>query len=285
MRILPLASESLGVRSLSVFVELEDGPSILIDGGVRLGEKRYGLGPTQIELRALARYRLLMEDCLRRADIVVVSHYHYDHYLPASVGYSGKMLYLKDPENHINRSQKTRGMMFNELQKDESEIIIADGKTFIHDDIELSFSPPVPHGEPDSPLGFVLMTGIRDERTGETLLHTSDIQGPVSAGTADRIIDCNPDVLVMDGAPTYLQEWQDSLILDKVEENLLTITGSLKGKIIMDHHNHRDIRWNTYFRKAYANGRIMNFAEYQGTQPLMLESKRREIWRSEHGKS
>lgn len=42
MRVIPLASESLGVRSLATFVEA-GGLRILIDPGVALGPKRYGL--------------------------------------------------------------------------------------------------------------------------------------------------------------------------------------------------------------------------------------------------
>ena len=99
----------MGVRSLSVFVEYDDSMSILIDGGVRLGPKRYGLPPTNLELEALHTYEQVIELALKQASMVVVSHYHYDHYFPESIGYGGKKLFVKDPETRINSSQKTRG--------------------------------------------------------------------------------------------------------------------------------------------------------------------------------
>lgn len=283
MKIHPLASDSLGVRSLSAFVEFGDGTNLLIDGGVRLGQKRYGLAPTNVENRTLKRYRRLMDFCLEKADIVVISHYHYDHYLPDSMGYAGKVLYVKDPENNINRSQQTRGFLFNELQREVADIRIADSGNFTHDDISIRFSNPVPHGEDDSSLGFVIMTEVSEGNSGETLLHTSDVQGPVSARTADRIMDIDADFLILDGAPTYLQEWHDALLLKKVEQNMAFILDSVKGTIVMDHHHLRDSQWRSYFTDIYARDRIRNFAEHQGTNPLMLESMRREIWRSEHG--
>lgn len=284
MKILPLASDSLGVRSLATLVEFGDGTSLLIDGGARLGPLRFGLAPTRLEERTLLRYRKLLDDCLRKAGCVVVSHYHYDHYIPDSLEYSGKTLFLKDHENHINRSQQTRGGLFNELQRDGNDVVICDGKRVSVDDASISFSRPVPHGEEDSPLGFVIMTEVRDDNSGETLLHTSDVQGPVSARTAEMIIDIDPSFLILDGAPTYLQEWNDPFTLEKVERNLELILDSVKGRIVMDHHHLRDRHWRSFFKGFSAWDRITNFAEFQGTRPAMLESMRREIWRAEHGK-
>jgi len=272
MKIIPLASDSLGVRSLSVYVELGDGTGLLIDGGVRLGPMRYGLAPSRLEERTLVRYRKLIDDCLKKAERVVISHYHYDHYLPDSMEYSGKTLFVKDPGNHINRSQRTRGMLFNELQQDYSDVVVSDGKKIEMDDTTISFSRPVPHGEEDSPLGFVLMTEVRDDNSGETLLHTSDVQGPVSARTAQMIVDIDPSFLILDGAPTYLQDWQDPFTLEKVERNLEIILDSVKGRIIMDHHHLRDKDWRSFFKGSHTWGRIANFAEFQGTHPAMLES-------------
>ena len=284
MRIIPLASDSLGVRSLATLVEFGDGWSLLIDGGARLGPLRYGLPPTALEERTLGRYTSLITACLRRARAVVVSHYHYDHYLPDSPDYEGRIIYAKDPVRGMNRSQQTRGALFLELQRDVARIEIADGRSFRHDDVVVSFTEPVPHGEEDGGLGSVIMTVVEDRATGETLLHTSDVQGPVSFTTADRITDIRPTHLILDGAPTYLQEWQDPLVLERVERNLRSILDSVEGTVIMDHHSLRDREWPSYLTGVHAGERITTFAGYQGTRPCMLESMRKEIWRSEHGK-
>ncbi|MCK4614681.1 MAG: MBL fold metallo-hydrolase [Thermoplasmata archaeon] len=283
MKVIPLVSDSLGVRSLSVFVEFDNTDPLLIDGGARLGPKRYGLPPTELEKKALELYHKLIDKCVRKAGAVVISHYHYDHYLPDSTAYSGKTLYVKDPESDINRSQKTRGKLFLELQRNEARIIPADGREFHHGDITISFSAPVPHGEEDTPLGFVLMTLVKDSSTGETLLHTSDVQGPVSTKIRDRIIELDPDILIMDGAPTYLMEWKEPALINRVNQNLMAILDSVDGTIILDHHNLRDREWSDHIRKPLKSGRIETFAEFHDIKPLMLEAMRREIWRSEHG--
>ncbi|MEM2289903.1 MAG: hypothetical protein QW356_02755 [Candidatus Hadarchaeales archaeon] len=49
----------------------------------------------------------------KRAQVVVISHYHYDHYLPGETGiYKGKLLLAKNPNEYINDSQRTRAEEF-----------------------------------------------------------------------------------------------------------------------------------------------------------------------------
>lgn len=283
MKVIPLASDSMGVRSLSVLVEIDGSNSILIDGGVRLGPKRYGLAPTNLEMEALKNYELVVQKALHGANMVIVSHYHYDHYFPDSTEYGGKTLFVKDPNSNINASQRTRGGLFTALQEEDSKVIVADGKEFTIDDITMRFSEPVPHGIEDSPLGFVLMTELHDERSGETLLHTSDVQGPVSMRTTEKIIDVNPDILILDGAPTYLQDWREPFVMERVQDNLIKILDSVKGTVIMDHHHLRDQDWRHIYSRAVKDREILNFAKYNGLEATMLESRRKDIWRSEHG--
>ncbi len=284
MNIIPLVSDSLGVRSLSVFVEFNDGNSILIDGGARIAPKRYGLPPSGLELITLERYQRLMEICLEQASHVVISHYHYDHYLPDSTGYQGKTIFLKDVENKINRSQKTRGTLFRNIHQGKATMLAADGREFRDGDMLISFSCPVPHGEEDSPLGYVLMTMVQDLSSGKTLLHTSDVQGPVSTRTTNMIIDLDPDIVIMDGAPTYLREWQDPSLLQRINENLDALAGSIHGKVILDHHDLRDREWSKYSRTCKEQYGIRTYADYYRLDQLMLESKRNIIWRSENGR-
>lgn len=283
MNIIPLVSDSLGVRSLSVFVEFDDGNAILIDGGVRIAPKRFGLPPSDLEMAILDRYQRLMEICLEKATHIVISHYHYDHYLPDATGYQEKTIYLKDVENKINRSQKNRGILFRTIHQGKATMFPADGREFLEGDMIVSFSKPVPHGEEDSPLGHVLMTLVTDQSSGKTLLHTSDVQGPVSSRTTDMIIDLDPDLVIMDGAPTYLREWQDPSLLHKVSENLDAIAGSIHGKVILDHHNLRDREWSRYFKEHREKYDIRTYADHYRLDQNMLESNRNIFWRSEHG--
>ena len=54
MNVKPLASESLGVRSMATYVETKDC-KILIDPSAALGPKRYGLSPHQKERIVLSK--------------------------------------------------------------------------------------------------------------------------------------------------------------------------------------------------------------------------------------
>ena len=54
MRVIPLAAESLGVRSMATYVEAGD-VAILIDPGATLAAARYGLPPAEAEWQALRR--------------------------------------------------------------------------------------------------------------------------------------------------------------------------------------------------------------------------------------
>jgi len=48
MKFIPIASDSLGVRSMAAYVETKDC-KILIDPSAALGPKRYGLSPHEKE--------------------------------------------------------------------------------------------------------------------------------------------------------------------------------------------------------------------------------------------
>ena len=54
MRVIPLAAESLGVRSMATYVEAAD-LGILIDPGATLAAARWGLPPAEAEWQALVK--------------------------------------------------------------------------------------------------------------------------------------------------------------------------------------------------------------------------------------
>jgi len=54
MKIIPLAADSLGVRSMATYVEA-GATGLLIDPGATLAAARYGLPPSQEEWDALKR--------------------------------------------------------------------------------------------------------------------------------------------------------------------------------------------------------------------------------------
>jgi len=103
----------------------------------------------------------------------------------------------------------------------------------------------------------------------------------VTAETRDYIIDQKPDLLIVDGPPTYLQGFRFSEKNVKIaENNLLEIMEKTRCDIILDHHLLRDIRYKERFPKLFKTnqGKVETFAEYLGKKNNMLEAFRKEIW-------
>ena len=77
----PLAFDSFGVRSMATFVATED-IAVLIDPGVSLASSRYKLPPHPIEEQRLNETWTDIKEHASRSDVLIVTHYHYDHYDP-----------------------------------------------------------------------------------------------------------------------------------------------------------------------------------------------------------
>ena len=290
MRVIPLASESLGVRSLAVFVEAS-GLKILMDPGVALGPRRYGLPPAREEVETLHRMRKKIQAYARKADLVTISHYHYDHHTPFFEGlyessseeyarevYSGKRLFIKHPRENINFSQRKRAWVFlKNAEPIAGKVEFADGRSFDLGGLRLEFSPAVPHGSEGSKLGFVVMTLIDDG--SERLIHASDIQ-LLNRKAVEWIIEKNPDLLITGGPPTYLGpraagSWETGI------KNLNEIIRETNAQIILDHHIVRDKRYGEFFDEL--EKRPKTFAGYLRVEDRPLEAYRRELHRIEKG--
>jgi predicted metallo-beta-lactamase superfamily hydrolase len=291
MRIIPLASESLGVRSLATFVEAS-GVRVLIDPGVALGPKRYGLPPAKAELDALKQMRKKLQGYARRANVITISHYHYDHHTPFFEGlyesssedyareiYSGKFLFIKHPKENINFSQRKRAWAFLKNAEPIAERIeYADGRSFELGGVTLEFSPAVPHGREGSKLGFVVMVLMDDG--SRRVIHASDIQ-LLNHRAVDWIIEKNPDLLITGGPPTYLGpraagSWETAL------KNLNEIIQETNAEIILDHHIVRDKRYPEFFDEL--EKRPKTFAGYLKVEDRPLEAYRRELHEIENGR-
>jgi predicted metallo-beta-lactamase superfamily hydrolase len=278
MDVIPIASDSMGVRSMVTYVETKDA-NILIDPSAALGPKRYGLPPTKIEVDTLLKIK---QDIAKRAeasDVLIISHYHYDHYDPHEQFYEGKKVFAKDIRNHINKSQTARGKEFKEIVQETCNLIYCDDSTHKIGETEIRFSPPFFHGPSQVKLGYVLMTTIDDGT--QRLLHASDVQGPVTAEAKEYIISQHPDLLIMDGPPTIFLGWKFSMNdLKEAQENLVEILRTIKCKLILDHHLLRDIKYKENFPEVYKipSFSVKTFAEYLGENNNTLEAHRKELW-------
>jgi len=278
MKVRPIASDSLGVRSMAVYVETKDC-KILIDPSAALGPKRYGLPPAQQEIEALENTKKEIAEIAEKCDILTISHYHYDHYDPSEIFYHGKKVFAKDINQNINKSQHGRGSDFKKIIEDNCELVYCDNSEHIVGDTKIVFSPPFFHGPSNVRLGYVIMTSISDGE--KKILHASDVQGPVTQEAKEYIISQKPDLLIMDGPPTIFLGWKFSMKnLEDAENNLAEIIEKLKCDVILDHHLLRDLKYREVFPKPYNVGgkRVKTFAEYLGMENNTLEAHRKKLW-------
>jgi hypothetical protein len=281
MKILPLASDSLGVRSMATFVKTKD-VAITIDPSAALGPKRYRLPPTQQELSKLHELKKTIKEYVTQSDILTISHYHYDHFDPQADFYENKKIFAKNISDHINKSQKKRGSDFQKQIKDCCQLTYADDSFYSFGETTLCFSPPFFHGPENVRLGYVIMTTIKHGNT--TFVHASDVQGPVTKEATDYIINQKPNLLIMDGPPTLFLGWRFSKQnLNDATNNLNHIIEKTKCDVILDHHLLRDLKYKQRFPEPYQKypEHIKTFAEYMGKENNTLEAHRKKIWNQE----
>ncbi len=278
MRVEVLASESLGVRSMAVEVEV-CGTRILIDPGAALGPKRYGLPPDEVELARLSELRALIRERLRLAGIVIITHYHFDHYTPDwAEDLRGKRVFLKDPARNINRNQARRaGEFLERLSRAGVRWEVAEGRRLRLSGGEIVISGPLWHG-PEARFGCVVAVSVREGET--TFLHSSDVSGPVREEALEFIFSQRPDILFLDGPSTYLGPRFGLEALEVARRNLLRLIGEISPEsLILDHHLLRDLSWSRWAEPLLeaAEGRrvrILSGAEFSGKPLLLLEAER-----------
>ena len=278
MKVTPIASDSLGVRSMATYVETKDC-KIFIDPSAALGPSRYGLPPHPLEIEALNKTKRRISEIAKNCEILVISHYHYDHYDPDESFYDGKRVFAKDIEKSINKSQKQRGEKFRERIEERCELIYCDDSSERIGSTKITFSPPFFHGPSNVRLGYVIMTTIDDGE--KKILHASDVQGPVTEEAKDYIIGQMPDILIMDGPPTIFLGWKFSYKnLEDASKNMMEILDKLNCEVILDHHLLRDLKYKERFPEPYKVGgdRIKTFAEYLGKKNNTLEAHRKQLW-------
>jgi hypothetical protein len=281
-----IASDSMGVRSMATVV-CAGGVKIFIDPGVSFAPRRYGLPPHELEVRRLEEVKERIVNELADTDIVVITHYHYDHYLykpEDAEHYKGKWLIVKDPHNMINVSQRIRAHRFlktNKVGELASRVDIIDSREYIvHDGIIVRGSRPVPHGG-DSRLGYVVMVLV--ECCGVRFAHASDVQGPIPREALGVLLNWRPDVLFISGPPTYFEGYKvDRETVRMGLENLKRLARELAGStiIVADHHFARDINYPQLISmiRSETGATVISAAEFMGAKFEPLEALRKELW-------
>jgi predicted metallo-beta-lactamase superfamily hydrolase len=293
----PLAAESLGARSMCTLVETSD-VTILLDGGVSLGPYRFGFPPHPREYRALGECRGRIAEAAGKADVVTISHYHFDHHTPSYTDwslnwsseeaarqiYEGKLVLAKSYRDKVNFSQRHRGWVFSHTGGKYAERFeFADNRLFDFGDTSIRFSEPVFHGEGESDLGWLIMATI--ERENERVLFASDVQGPMYTPTVDIILRQNPDLLIIGGPPAYLSGLVAAEHIQTGMRNLEKIVQNVPV-VILEHHLLRDENWRALsqpiFEKAAKVGhKVLSAAEFLGQDNCLLESQRKTLFETD----
>lgn len=295
INVLPLAAESLGVRSMCTHVETPD-VRILVDAGVSLSPSRFGLTPHPLEFQALEEARVRIAEFAEEADVVTISHYHFDHHTPsyedwlcnwtnaetARQIYQDKLVLGKDYRSNINPSQRRRGWVFKKTGgRYAKKLILADSRDFSFGETKIRFSRPVPHGLPGTPLGWVLMAII--EFKDEKVIHASDVQGPMDKATLQIILAEKPQLLIVGGPPIYLSDFK---VTDQQIKHGLRHLETLARTIpvtIVEHHLLRDLEWRRSIQEIFKSARksgskLVSAAEFLGKEDKLLEAKRKHLF-------
>jgi len=298
IRVVPLADESLGVRSMCTYVETP-GIKVLLDAGVSLGPNRFGFPPHPREYEAIAECRERIAKASEKAEVVTLSHYHFDHHTPSYVDwfcnwsssdvarqiYEGKIVLVKSYQETVNFSQRRRGWIFKKTGgKYARRLEIADGKTLKFGDTLVKFSEPVFHGSANSELGWILMTSI--EYDDEKMLFASDVQGPMCGVTLETILAEQPQLVVIGGPPTYLGGFrvkEEHIALGM--QNLEKIATSVPV-VVLGHHLLRHEEWKQSSlpildaAKKFGHS-VITAAEFLGKENNPLEFRRKLLFELE----
>ena len=296
IKVTPMSAESFGVRSMCTLVETPD-VTVLLDAGISLAPYRFSLLPHPIEFQTIAKLRSRLAQAADKAQVVTISHYHFDHHTPsyedwlvnwtqdgetARQIYQDKIVLMKNPKDKINSSQRQRAWMFQKTGgKAAAKLAVADGQEFTFGETTVRFSEAVSHGPENSMLGWVVMATV--ECGGEQFMHAPDVQGPMSQRTFELILAVKPDVLMVGGPPFYLGGFKvDESQLQNGLSHLIGIVQAVPTTI-MEHHVLRDADWRTKAEPIYAAAKakghsLLTAAEFAGQENNFLESKRRQLY-------
>jgi hypothetical protein len=268
---------------MATFVETDD-LKVLIDPGAALAPVRYGLEPHPLEWQRLDEAWKEIKQYAEEADVLIVTHYHYDHHDPSSPElYKNKTVFIKHPIQNINRSQQERAALFLEAIKGmPKKLEVADGKNFQLGKTFINFSKAVCHGT-NPRLGYVTEVSIRSN-SGK-FLYTSDVEGPSLEDQIGFILAEKPDVLFVDGPMTYMLGYRYSYKSLEISNNNLVkaMKETRLNTLVLDHHFLRDLNYKARIKPVYEAAekrgvKVVTAAEFCGRKIEMLEALRRELY-------
>lgn len=158
------------------------------------------------------------------------------------------------------------------------DITYSDGNSIEAGDTLIKFSNPLPHGPEGGRLGFLVTVTIRWK--GESLMHASDVQGPIYDGAKKAILDEKPDTLILSGPPLYLVGFAlTKENIDNARANLVDLCREIP-RVVVDHHLLRDLRSLDFIKSVQeeTDNEVMVASEILGKEPNLLEARRKEFY-------
>lgn len=273
MDVIPLAAESLGVRSMATLVDT-GGVRILVDPGAALSPTRYGLPPTSAERQAYEEASARIIGTLCQVDAVVVTRYHEEHLNLLPYVLSSTAVYLKEPADGAERRNAKE--LLQRLERTGRSFELVSGSTVNWRDVSLTFSPPLPEGHPGS--CPVMAVAVRSK--DRCFIHGSDVQGPLSPAAMEWFLEQRPDLIYLSGAATYRMGFEDSPL---ASQDLKTCRAHLSAllrfsgcQVILDHLLFRDPAGKRWFADLFDDGQVQSAAAYLGLPERPLEARRRD---------
>ncbi len=323
--------DSLGAKSFSFAIEYMER-YVLIDPGAAALQPSYPLDP-QIKKELRRKAIKTIEKYARASDIIIITHYHYDHHvLPSDRDleyniYRGKKLFVKNPNYYINMSQWRRARLFlsellssinmsledyisspiamefpdpteklvyamsknygdyesrrrelllkgkkwfeklrqywashdwiGEIESQDIIVRWAENRSIEYGGVKINLLEPWYHGIEYDRTGWVVPLIIR---VGEKkIFYTSDVMGPIIEDYAYYIADLKPDIILLDGPPTYLFPYMFNRInLNRAIDNAKYVIDQEPELIIYDHHLLRDPKWKKYAEGVLEHARKKN---------------------------
>jgi len=276
MKIVPLGADSLGTRSFSFYVETFD-IKIVIDPSCALAPRRYSLPPTPEEIKNLNKTYKKIREHVKKSDVIVITHYHNDHYpfFDAEV-FKGKLLLLKNYSKNMNHMQIVRGKRFcDELKNLKIDFDFCDGEKYKFGKTMMIFSEGLWHGKLRRQGKCV---AVLVKENGKYAFFSSDTQGLWEDKLKKFIEGKNINYFFIDGPSLYQSKRSD---IDEFFNQVSEILKKLNdAKIIIDHHFTRDLNYKNYiFRlKKIFGERIFTCAEFCGVSDTPLEALRRDYY-------
>jgi uncharacterized protein len=277
MKVVPLAADSMGVRSVATYVEC-GATRILIDPGASLGASRFNLPPADEEWEALRRANDRISGYAVGATVVFVSHYHEDHFRYDGELYRDRNVWAKDPKRLLGPAQAERAGKLWKSIAPSCRLDCAEGRRLETPDAVIEASSPLAHGPDGTDLGYVVALTVTDRREGFRFVHASDVQGPLSSVATAYLIRERPSLLYLSGPPAYLESRVGAPVIEQGIANLTRIIDATGCRVIMDHHAVRDMRYRERFRALWESGRVVTAAGFLGLDDAALEAERRGLW-------